>query len=175
MSIVERSIYCLMTLLLSAGKCKLSKLLQLFSWKNSFDIILSSIGPNARHSKSRNKTEKVRKWNKGDTGDRAPKSVIPYYHEGLVHINVNVRSEQSHEFRLLQTGQLEKLGTSQFIDLTTDSGSSSGVCVTIVVSLAWALTHEAQIEAQCLLSFAENGLGVYFSTTPKMILTQVLS
>ena len=61
MSIVGRYTFHLTRLLLSTGKCKPSKLLQLFSWKNRFDIILSSIAPKARHSELRNKIEKVRK------------------------------------------------------------------------------------------------------------------
>lgn len=90
-------------------------------------------------------------------------------------MNVNVRSEQPHEFRSLQTGQLEKLETSQFIGLTTvGTAFLHQECASQSLYLWHEISHKAQIEAQCLLSFTENGLGVHFSITPKMILIQVL-
>ena len=77
----------------------------------------------------------------------------------------------SDPFRL----SVREVGKSQCTGLTSaGSGSSSGVCGTASASLARDLTCNARIEAQSLLSFTENGLAVYSSVTPKMILIQVL-
>ena len=47
-------------------------------------------------------------------------------------------------------------------------------CASRSLYLWHEISHKAQTEAQCSLSFTENGLGVHFSITPKMILIQVL-